>query len=194
MKTVFVTVTGKGPVYCFKNIKEGVNPSDIDLKQDYWDLEELEDDSVEIPVILEDLQVLYSEDDHVYDVDDDGAVDITKKKGKYILVNDYFSDCDLKTPFYVKQIDYRTIYEEFWINLEDDEEFDPKKLQLIKSDYELEFLPFGILPFYLVYNGELIASDSEYDVEDKGYHDAWIYDCEMPYASSPKSVSLESLR
>ena len=195
MKTVFVTVIGDGPVYCFKNIREGVNPSDIDLHKFYWDLDEyLEDDVVELSVVLENIKVLYSEDDHVYDVDDEGAIDITKNKGKYILVNDFFSDSyDLKLPFYVRQIDYRTIYEEFWINLEDDEEFDPKKLQLIKSDYELEFLPYGIMPFYLVYDGKLVVSDSEYDVEDRGFHHAWIYENKMPYASGPKSVSMKTL-
>lgn len=73
MKTVFVTVIGEGPIYCFKNIKEGVNPSDIDLHKFYWDLDEyLEDDAIELSVVLENIKVLYSEDDHVYDVEDRG--------------------------------------------------------------------------------------------------------------------------
>ena len=31
----------------------------------------------------------------------------------------------------------------FEIELSDDEEFDQKKLQLVKSDYEVDFLPYG---------------------------------------------------
>jgi hypothetical protein len=51
--------------------------------------------------------------------------------------------------------------------MEDDEEFDPKKLQLIKSDYEVEFLPYGIVTDTIVYDGKEILMDNETEYKDK---------------------------
>lgn len=51
----------------------------------------------------------------------------------------------------------------------DDDNFDPKKLQLIKSDYELDFLPYGIMIDSIMYDGkvveveELLDDDENYD-------------------------------
>ncbi len=49
--------------------------------------------------------------------------------------------------------------ENFLITLNDDEEFDAKKLQLVKTDYELGFLPYGILTDIIMYDGEVVISE-----------------------------------
>lgn len=197
MKTVFVTVKGQGPVFWIENLNEGVEPSEIDTSMSLLDLEDeglVDGDLFELPFILEDVEVLYTEGaEPVWDIDDEGAVDITKKKGKYLLINDLFSErCKLKSPFYVDQTNYCNIMESFMIELEDDEEFDPKKLQLIKSDYEVQFLPFGISVYAVVYDGKLVYVDPS-DGYNVKHFEQFVYEDEQPFASSPKSVSIKTL-
>lgn len=195
MKTVFVTVKGQGPVYWMESLNEGVEPSEVDLDMSMSDLEDeglLDGDLFELPFILEDVEVFYTEgSEPVWDIED--GIDITKTKGKYLLINDLFSErCKLKSPFWVEQTNYCVINEAFMIELEDDEEFDPKKLQLIKSDYEVQFLPFGISVYAVVYNGKLIYMEPTDGYNVRAFDNTFIYDEEQPYASSPKSVSIKT--
>lgn len=199
MKTVFVTVKGRGPVYWMENLNEGVKPSEVDTEKGLFELEEegvLSCDLNEIPFILEDVEVLYTENEEpVWDVDSEGAVDITKKKGKYLLLNDLFKEnYELESPFYVRQINYCDINECFMIELEDDEEFDSKKLQLIKSDYEVEFLPFGISGTKVVYDSKVITCYESEGYRDKGYWDGFVYDGDQPYGSGGRAISFTSLQ
>ena len=98
-------------------------------------------------------------------VDDNQEENLIKKKGKYVKVVDYFhdlfsdsSDHPLPVELHVRtftgdnEIDY-------YIDLEDDEEFDIKKVQLIKSDYEIEAFPYFILTEKILYNGKEIFAD-----------------------------------
>ena len=196
MKNVIVTVMGRGPVFWFEGVNEGVDLDSIDLSNSFRELEEeeiLDANLNEIDVILDDVVVLYTENEEpVYDPEDEGAVDITKKKGKYVMVDNYFSDyLNLKCPIWVEQINHCDISNTYMIELEDDEEFDPKKLQLIKSDYEVKFLPYGIITSLIMYDGKYyncVCSDG-YDPEDHG--DAFIYNDEQPYASSAKAVKID---
>lgn len=100
-------------------------------------------------------------------VDDNRDENLIKKKGKYVKVVDYFhnlfsddSDHPLPVDLHVRtfvgdnEIDY-------YIELEDDEEFDIKKVQLIKSDYEIEAFPYYILTEKILYNGREIPADDE---------------------------------
>lgn len=192
MKTVFVTLRGRGPVYWMECLNDGVTVDEVDANKCIFDLEDegsLDNDLNEVAMITEDVEVLYTENEEpVWDVDDEGAVDITKKKGKYLLVNNFFSKCRrLIAPFYVDQVNYCEQVNSFEIKLEDDEEFDPKKLQLIKSDYELQFLPFGIVSNGVVYNDKVVWSDPEDGYDDK-YSQRFIYNEAQPYASSAKAV------
>lgn len=197
MKTVLITVKGRGPVYWMENLNDP-DYERIPLDEDLITLEEdgwLDGGLYELPLILEDVQLLQSSDptEPVWEIDDEGAIDITKKKGKYILVNDYFSgDCKLKAPFYYSQRNYCNIYETFCIELQDDEEFDPKKFQLIKSDYELSFLPYAIITSCAVYDGKLISADTSEGYNDRGDFDTSIYDEPQPYSPSDRSVSFDS--
>lgn len=193
MKTVIITVKGKGPIYWMENLMDPENYENVPLDEEFWYLEEegyLDGDLYELPLILEDILVLQSSNPEkpVWDLDDEGAIDITKKKGKYILTNNYFSGvCELKAPFYYTQRNFCEIYETFSIELQDDEEFDPKKFQLIKSDYELDFLPFAIASRMAMYDGKSIFADPSDGYKDKGDCESDIYNEKQPYASQDKS-------
>ena len=108
-------------------------------------------------------------------------VDITKEKGKYIKRTDILkNDCKLTPPFYVRCINGDTeIVNTICIELEDDEEFDPKQLQLVKSDYEVEFLPYGIVSDCILYKGKKIVVDNESEYRDKGWNRPFV--CEEFY-------------
>lgn len=192
MKTVFVTLRGKGPVYWMECLNDGVEIDEIDLHKSMFDLEDeglLDNDLHEVTMILEDVEVLCTENEEpVWHNDDEGAIDITKSKGKYLLVNNFFRGFrKLVAPFYVDQINYCEQVNTFEVQLEDDEEFDPKKLQLIKSDYELQFIPFGIVSDGVVYDDKVIWADPNDGYRNKG-GDAFIYNEEQPYASSSKAI------
>lgn len=93
--------------------------------------------------------------------------DITKKKGKYI-----------KGKFIIEQIkesypdelelsidnDYDFEYE---FEIEHEGEFNPKLLQLKKSDYEFIYIPYGIFANLVVYDGKEVYSDD--DIEESGW-------------------------
>lgn len=193
MKTVIITVKGKGPIYWMENLVEPENYENVPLNEEFWYLEDegyLDGDLYELPLILEDILVLQSSNPGkpVWDLDDEGAIDITKKKGKYILTKNYFSGvCELKAPFYYTQRNFCEICETFSIELQDDEEFDPKKFQLIKSDYELDFLPFAIAARMALYDGKSIFADPSDGYKDKGDCDNGIYNEKQPYASRGNS-------
>ena len=71
----------------------------------------------------------------------------------------------------------------YTIELNDDEEFDSRKLQLVKSDYEFSFLPYGIVSEYLMYNGVEIGRDDDqewYRIREECFE---IIDYKLPYVS-----------
>lgn len=110
---------------------------------------EYSDDYYELPFIIKGVVVLA-----------DGE-DITKKKGKY-LTSRYVHDLVAKDGATITSAsicDYsKDFVAEFDIPVED---FDPKKLQLIKSDYEFADMPYGILASTVVYDGKEYDTDSE---------------------------------
>jgi hypothetical protein len=166
LAAIWITLKGKGDVYYTENFAETPdNWDDIDL-EDFWWLENewLDGNLYETALIME-LEGVYVGQDEWEE-----AEDITKKKGKYIKRTDIFkSDQGLTPPFYVRCINGGTdICNSFCIELNDEEEFDPSQLQLEKSDYELEFLPYGIVSQYIIYKGEKIHSYSETEYRDKG--------------------------
>lgn len=94
--------------------------------------------------------------------------DITKKKGKYI--KDKFITKDLKETFgeYFENGDmiYKCMSslprfeKEYELPIEK-EDFDPKKLQLMKSDYEFSDFPYLILTDKIIYDGKPYSTISE---------------------------------
>lgn len=101
------------------------------------------------------------------------GVDITKEKGKYINSKSYIKDHYLlseSAPHFFRLLDEDEYYFES-VFLIDDDNFDPKKLQLIKSDYELDFLPYGIMIDSIMYDGEVVEVEELLD-DDENY-DFW---------------------
>lgn len=82
------------------------------------------------------------------------------KKGKYVKTGEHFAEF-VKEPFVVQRCDSTYAEFDYLIELDDNEEFDPMKLQLIKSDYEVEFLPYGIITGCIMYDGRAIPTDTE---------------------------------
>ena len=120
-------------------------------------------------------------------VNDNEEENVIKKKGKYVKTLEYFHDLfkkDGEHPLPV-EFHYRYYYGqelEYVIELEDDEEFDIKKVQLIKSDYEIEVFPYFILCEKILYDGkEVLANDkfndwTEYCPDEKSYNECVVYD------------------
>ena len=118
-------------------------------------------------------------------VDGNEDENLVKKKGKYVKTKEYFHDLfkeDGDHPLPV-QVHYRYYYNDeldYIIKLEDDEEFDIKKVQLVKSDYEIELFPYFILCEKILYDGKDVENFdwSEYCPEEKMYNEAEIEDFE----------------
>lgn len=86
---------------------------------------------------------------------------LVKKKGKYIKTKEFFHDLwsdesDHPLPVEVHTKTFSSYNPQYEIELEDDEEFDIKKLQLVKSDYEFDQYPYWIIADYIMYDGRQI--------------------------------------
>lgn len=146
MKKVNLSLSGICNVYWVESILD-MNRLDTDRP-----LMELETDGItdmdsllEMVVILSGLKI---------EID---GIPITKK-GKYISRKDHYSKLITNPSIANLMCCEKYLTQEFEIELEDNEDFDPLKLQLIKTNYELEFIPYGILTDVIVYNGKEIES------------------------------------
>lgn len=116
-------------------------------------------------------------------IDDDEEENVIKQKGKYIKTKDFFHDLfreDGDHPLPV-ECHTRVYYNQeisYIIELEDDEEFDIKKVQLVKSlETSTDTIPFWIIADYILYDGKEIDTDEtdDYCPEEKLY-DTFIID------------------
>lgn len=105
--------------------------------------------------------------------------DITGDKGKYIrsktVSKEIVKDCSDAI-----ELGYGHCEVYFKVRLDEYEDFNPKYLQLIKSDYEFKFLPYGIMGTVIEYRGEKVYAefmnkDIEYEYE------LYNIDYELPY-------------
>ena len=138
------------------------------------------DDLVEEPFIISGVKIIINNGDE--------EEDITKQKGKYIKTKSYikniFNDrlhCDdnnryIEVPIYTEldEVEFHFVLEDIDIN-----HFNPEKLQLFKSDYEIEELPFGIIATQISYDGDTYKTVN--DIEDyldylDQYDDRWDHD------------------
>ena len=105
----------------------------------------------------------------------DNEENIIKQKGKYIKTKEYFHDLFREDGFHPLPVIVRSaIDDEYEVQYEIEVmgEFDPKKLQLIKSDYEFIGMPYFILTDDIMYDGvKYQISQDSYDMIDEQYDD-----------------------
>lgn len=97
-------------------------------------------------------------------INDDEETDVIKQKGKYIKTRNHFHELfaaegEHPLPVVVHCRDYdvcRGGVGDYYIELQDDEEFDIKKIQLVKSDYEIVDEPYFIIADYIMYDGKRV--------------------------------------
>ena len=181
MKKVVLTIAGNGKVYWIENFSSNfkeniaIDVTDLYSLEDICLLEDegiLDGDLYELPFILSDLEISwsYEGDKEEYSIN---------KKGKYIKTKEYLSSM-FKSPFLVQCINSGWLEHTYDIEIPDDEEFEPMKLQLIISDYEVEFLSYGIILDHIMYDGKKV----EWDIND-GYINKggkmYVYDDEIHY-------------
>ena len=163
MKTIHVSISGRVVVF---NASLPIQEVSAEKVEEYEYLADLIDDGLVVREQNHEFAFFKDLEYVMYDIDgDEDAIDITKKKGKYLETKTFWED-RIKFPFVFQYADDTWAIYDYVIELEDDEEFDPKKLQLVKSDYEVWFLPYGIITEYIMYDGKTINTDSEpeYDI------------------------------
>ena len=179
MKKVRIKVTGEGECWWLENLNEGVDLNMIDTYDTLFDLEQegfTDEDLYEYFAFKSDIHV------SVINETDEEIEDITGKKGKYVKSKTIYSK-----PFRPNAVavlmggGFNEIT--FTIELEDNEDFDSKKLQLIKSDYEFEFLPFGVVSEFIMYDGKMIQQDPDQGWERLDTKCIEIIDYKLPYGT-----------
>ena len=122
-------------------------------------------------------------------VDGNEEDNLIKKKGKYIKTTNHFhqlfkEDGEHPLPVNIHYSDYTDVSLDYIIELEDDEEFDIKKVQLIKSEHELELFPYFIVCEKIMYDGREVDTYNllDYCPEDKWYNED-VIDC---YVNDPE--------
>lgn len=113
-------------------------------------------------------------------VNGDTENNLIKQKGKYVYDNGFFhllwneqSDHPLPITAHVRK--FSNCIVDYKIELEDDEEFDIKKIQFVKSTYEADGIPFWIVADYILYDGHKVEADNcLWDIFIGGkYHDTY---------------------
>lgn len=169
MKTIKVTLTGHCEVFLLEQPVEGVTAEDIkqyDYMVDLEDDEKVDGNMIELAFIKEIGRLTWREYNGEDDEEDREFGEPLEneepivKKGKYIKTGEYFAEF-VKEPFVVQHSDNTYAEFDYLIELDSNEEFDPMKLQLIKSDYEVEFLPYGIITSNIMYDGRVIPTCTE---------------------------------
>lgn len=102
---------------------------------------------------------------------------VVKKKGKYVKNNQFFhgmmgDGTDHPLPVELHTRVYYNQFACYVLELEDEEEFDIKKVQLEKSmEFETDIIPYFIVAEYILYDGKKIDTEDtlDYCPEDKIY-------------------------
>ena len=182
MKTIKVLLSGHCEVFQLDTPNEGVTAEQVaeySYMNDMVDDGIVMDNRVELSFIKQIGRLTWRVDNPEYDEDrefgepTEDEIPI-EKKGKYIKNNEYFAEF-VQEPFVVQHSDSTYAEFEYSIELMDDEEFDPLKLQLIKSDYEVEFLPYGIITGTIMYDGRAIPTDTECCFDEYSCSECFLY-------------------
>lgn len=186
MKTIFIKLVGDGVIFRVDNIKDPETNLELlgDTRINYYDAvdeEYVTGEWQEHTLLLENLRVYqYDDYDEAADWENEDGINITKKKGKYIKTTTFFKESEVISPFVWGCDSFRNFHFVYEIEIEDDEEFDPSKLQLIKSDYELEIFPYAIIP-EISYNGKkyYYINEEAFDLTDIDIE--YVYKEAQPY-------------
>ena len=163
MKQVKITI--KGTIIAVDYCSQSLYNEDEDFFGNYY-----------LTCGWETVEDMYINTDDVYFADE--ADNVVKKKGKYVKVRDYFhklwgKDSDHPLPVECHTRQYSNCCADYMIELEDEEEFDIKKVQLIKSDYEVSEFPYFILANKILYDEKEIYTEDtdDYCPEEKMYNE-----------------------
>lgn len=166
MRTIRVTIAGHCEVFRVAEPITEMTSEEVacyDYIDDIADDGKVGEDIIELPLMKTIDRLTWRE----YNGDDDREFGEPHKddmaiveKGKYILEKEYFEQ-HVRTPFVCQRCDSTYAEYEYDIELYDGEVFDPMKLELFKSDYEVEFLPYGIITGCIFYNKRPIGTISE---------------------------------
>ena len=113
-------------------------------------------------------------------------IDIQNSKGKYVKSKEVLKK-ELKIEdgeaLWIGDLGSPRMEFQYEIELEDNDAFDPKKVQLIKSDYELDFLPYGIITRKILYDGKEITTTDEEGYWGTNIYDVHYVNYNLPYES-----------
>ena len=178
MKQITIKISGNCDVFTIVSPK--VKLTNKEVENYYWIPDMVDKDLVDGSIFYE-LPFMMHINEVVWYEDDDKEHKITKK-GKYIKKKDYVSKILPTPPFVWQHSDSAYCEFEYILELSDDDVFDPLKLQLVKSDYELEFVPYGIVVHYVVYDGKKIECINYPDFELMGSR-CYLYEEAIPYVA-----------
>lgn len=151
MKQVTITINGTIEIceYCSRS-----------LYGDYDDEEEAFWDNYYITNGWYEIDALY--------VNNNRDENLLNRKGKYVETSEYFHELFKEDGEHPLPVDmhFRETHDDneldYVIELDDDEEFDIEKVQLIKSDGEIKYIPNFILAQKILYNGKEVEADERY--------------------------------
>jgi hypothetical protein len=155
MKTIKITITGEPLVVDYCN-------TDLDFSDNYY------------------TQVGWTSVSGVFV--NDNPENVIKKKGKYFITSELWHtllspDGDHPLPVELHMRTFAKTSFNYSIEIPDDQDFDIKKLQLIKSNYELEVFPYFIDAHSIVYDGKEFTTkdDEDYCIGGRSYDEETVY-------------------
>ena len=159
MKQVKIRIVGDLLIWNYCSLRY-INPTEEDLENGAEEDEDGFFSNYYVTGAWETLTAMY--------IDDNEDENVIKQKGKYVKTKEYFHDLfsedgDHPLPVEVHARTYHNQELEYIVELPDDEEFDIKKVQLIKSDYELSEAPYFILCSKILYDGKEVLANAEFN-------------------------------
>lgn len=173
-KEVIVRLTGHTEVFLIEHTVNGIE-LDAERFESYDYMRDLEDDGL-VDEDMREIAFLKEIDELSYSTDGETWTPITKK-GKYVKSENYLAAvCHVEPPYAVQHSDSVWADFEYHIELDEDEEFDPMKLQLDKCNYEAAWLPYGIITQYVWYDNRMITNKLEKCFDEFAESGCFLYD------------------
>lgn len=147
MKKITVMLYGDVEVFLIGRVKGDVSFESVECYKSVRDLERdgfIDGDVRELVFMKDIISMSVSIDGSIYEID---------VMGEYFKSDDYFESKLGGAPYIVQNSDSSQYEFEYDIELGDGELFDPKKLQLVKSEGEVEFLLSDIVIDHVMYDG-----------------------------------------